>query len=211
VQDKTVDVGSCHAVLAEMVARFGALDLQRQGRNGPSGYLKRPAWFSDGGVARSACGLAGLLRLLADTPAQNLMRNYQFDQFQRWHPCSDADQGVRIVDINEASLQRQGQWPWSGSQLASLLDRLLLQGKRQPLAVFGPPSISHQQTPGREAQSAPLSDYLAAFEAMQRLEPQALEMFAQLAHAWPDDPLVRLHQGRLRAGESADQITLREK
>jgi adenylate cyclase len=74
--------------------------------------------------------IAGLLLLLAETPAQLLLRNYQFDQFQRWHPRSDADQAVRIVDVDEASLRRLGQWPWSRTQLAGLLDALRAAGAR---------------------------------------------------------------------------------
>lgn len=71
-----------------------------------------------------------VLLLLADGAALQLLRNYQFDQFQRWHPRSAAVQPVRIVDIDEASLQRLGQWPWSRSQLATLLDRLSAAGAR---------------------------------------------------------------------------------
>lgn len=67
---------------------------------------------------------ASLLLWLADTPAQQALRNYQFDQFQRWRPRAAPAQPVHIVDIDEASLERLGQWPWPRSRMATLLDRL---------------------------------------------------------------------------------------
>jgi adenylate cyclase len=89
--------------------------------------------------------------------------------------------------------------------------RVLLQGKRQALAVFEPLSTSGADAEEADAQRAPLPDYLLAFEAMQNQQAGALDLFAQLARAWPHDPLVRLHHGRLLSGEWGDHITLREK
>lgn len=53
-----------------------------------------------------------------------LLRNAVFDQYQRWSPRPSADTPVRIVDIDEDSLQRLGQWPWPRTRLAELVDRL---------------------------------------------------------------------------------------
>jgi adenylate cyclase len=66
----------------------------------------------------------GLLVLLADGRAVQTLRNKQFDQFQRWHPRAYEEVPVRIVDVDEASLERLGQWPWPHTRLAALLDRL---------------------------------------------------------------------------------------
>ncbi|RZL39354.1 MAG: adenylate/guanylate cyclase domain-containing protein [Rubrivivax sp.] len=56
-----------------------------------------------------------------DPPALRGLRNATFDQFQRWHPRPYADPPVRIVDIDDESLRRVGQWPWPRDQVARLL------------------------------------------------------------------------------------------
>jgi adenylate cyclase len=66
----------------------------------------------------------GLVLLVMDSSAQQALRNYQFDQFQRWHPRAYADVPVRVVDIDEESLAHLGQWPWPRTLLAELLDKL---------------------------------------------------------------------------------------
>jgi adenylate cyclase len=81
---------------------------------------------------------------------------------------------------------------------------LVLKGKSQALAVFEP--LTEGAVP-----RAPLDAYRAAFTAMQQQDPLALELFAQLAQAWPQDPLVQLHQRRLTAGERGDRIVMDEK
>jgi adenylate cyclase len=48
-----------------------------------------------------------------------------FDQYQGWKPRPYAfDQPVRIVAIDDESLNRLGQWPWSRDRLATLVDAL---------------------------------------------------------------------------------------
>lgn len=69
-----------------------------------------------------------LLLLVLDGSAQQALRNYQFDQFQRWHPRAYAEVPVRVVDIDEQSLARMGQWPWPRTRLADLLARLRAAG-----------------------------------------------------------------------------------
>lgn len=68
--------------------------------------------------------LAGLLLLVADPRPQQTLRMNLFDQYQRWQPRDHADVPVRIVDIDEASLARIGQWPWPRTRIAELLDKL---------------------------------------------------------------------------------------
>lgn len=67
------------------------------------------------------CGLA---LLLADPLPLQALRNALFDQYQRWHPRAYQPVPVRIVDIDEASLERLGQWPWPRTRLAELVDQL---------------------------------------------------------------------------------------
>lgn len=59
---------------------------------------------------------------------QATLRNNLFDQFQRWHPRHYVEVPVRIVDIDDASLERLGQWPWPRQRLAELVDRLQAAG-----------------------------------------------------------------------------------
>ena len=55
-------------------------------------------------------------------------RHTVFDQFQRWHPRTYQEAPVRIVDIDEESLRKYGQWPWPRSLIAELTRRLQAAG-----------------------------------------------------------------------------------
>ena len=60
-----------------------------------------------------------------DPPIFSALRGAGFDTLQILWPRSNANpQPVRIVDIDEASLQSLGQWPWPRSQIAKLVDQL---------------------------------------------------------------------------------------
>ena len=63
------------------------------------------------------------VHLLAPIPVLAL-RHAAFDQFQRWWPRPYVASPVRIVDIDEGSLERLGQWPWPRARLAELVERL---------------------------------------------------------------------------------------
>jgi adenylate cyclase len=82
--------------------------------------------------------------------------------------------------------------------------RLVLKGKSKALAVFEPVTED-------AVARAPLADYVAAYQAMAEEKPEALELFAQLATDWPQDPLVKLHQERLAAAERGDLIVMNAK
>jgi adenylate cyclase len=76
-----------------------------------------------------------LLLLIAAAVAQVLepwpvvtLRNAGFDAYQRRRPRSYQPAPVRIVDIDEESLARIGQWPWPRTRLAELVDRLRAKG-----------------------------------------------------------------------------------
>ena len=66
----------------------------------------------------------GLLLVLSDPLALQALRHQGFDQYQRWQPRAHEPVPVRIVDIDEASLQRLGQWPWARTRLAQIVQRL---------------------------------------------------------------------------------------
>ena len=52
------------------------------------------------------------------------LRHRAFDRLQIQNPRPYQDAGVRVVDLDEESLRRIGQWPWSRSVVADLVDRL---------------------------------------------------------------------------------------
>ena len=57
------------------------------------------------------------------------LRLIAFDSYQLLNPAEyDHELPVRLVDIDEDSLARVGQWPWSRITIADLLDRLTEQG-----------------------------------------------------------------------------------
>lgn len=90
-------------------------------------YKQAGAWLRQGALPL-LCALVVLLLMVADPQALQGLRHAQFDQFQRWQPRTSADAGVVVVDIDEASLRKLGQWPWPRSQVAALLDALDQQG-----------------------------------------------------------------------------------
>jgi adenylate cyclase len=53
-----------------------------------------------------------------------VLRNFVFDGYQRWQPRPESKSAVLVVDIDEESLKRLGQWPWPRAKLASLIDRI---------------------------------------------------------------------------------------
>lgn len=74
--------------------------------------------------------LAGaILVRLADPFFLQALRYIAFDSYQRLAPQTyDPAFPVRIVDIDEDSLDKVGQWPWPRTTIADLLKRLTEQG-----------------------------------------------------------------------------------
>ncbi len=74
--------------------------------------------------------LAGATALrIVDPFFVQALRLIAFDSYQKLSPQKyDPSLPVRIVDIDEESLSRVGQWPWSRTTIADLLGRLTEQG-----------------------------------------------------------------------------------
>lgn len=53
-----------------------------------------------------------------------ILRNTMFDQFQRLKPRVYRDVPVRIINIDDESLEHLGQWPWPRTRMAELINRL---------------------------------------------------------------------------------------
>lgn len=67
--------------------------------------------------------LCAALRI-ADPYDLRLVRELAFDAFQRALPRPYRAVPVRVIDIDEASLAKIGQWPWPRNTLSRLVDRL---------------------------------------------------------------------------------------
>ena len=63
------------------------------------------------------------LRYIDPGPVE-AMRLATFDEYQRIKPAQWQDAGVRIVDLDDESLTRIGQWPWPRTKVAELLLKL---------------------------------------------------------------------------------------
>ena len=69
--------------------------------------------------------LATILALrLGDPQALNLVRMAIFDGYQRLSPRPSVPAPVRVVDIDNESLERIGQWPWPRVILARMVGKL---------------------------------------------------------------------------------------
>ncbi len=68
-----------------------------------------------------------VLRAADPAPVRNL-RNAYFDYLQQLAPRPYTPMPVLIVDLDEASLARLGQWPWPRDRLAMMVDRLTEMG-----------------------------------------------------------------------------------
>ena len=73
--------------------------------------------------------VAALALRVWDPNAVARLRSLVFDSYQRVSPRAyDPSLPVRIVDIDEESLKRVGQWPWPRTVLADLVDKLAAGG-----------------------------------------------------------------------------------
>ena len=67
--------------------------------------------------------IGAVLMAFDPRPMQGL-RNSLFDQYQRWQQRSYVEVPVRIIDIDEESLKRIGQWPWPRTRVAEMIGTL---------------------------------------------------------------------------------------
>ncbi len=69
--------------------------------------------------------LVGAVAARLDEPRLVLtLRDAMFDTYQRLRPREYKPAPVRIIDIDDASLARFGQWPWPRTRLAEMVERL---------------------------------------------------------------------------------------
>lgn len=95
-----------------------------------------PRWL----VPLLVLGLALALRIAEPQTVQELQLRV-FDSFQRLSPRPYGEAPVRIVDIDDVTLERIGQWPWPRTLVAKLVDDLFSLGAAVVVfdAVFAEP------------------------------------------------------------------------
>ena len=76
-------------------------------------------WWATLGLA-----IVVALHLLGGLPFQSAMRMLSFDLYQTLVPRPRAETPVTIVDIDEASQEKFGRWPWPRNLTARMLDRI---------------------------------------------------------------------------------------
>ena len=146
------------------------------------------------------------LRIWDPSPVARL-RSLVFDAYQRVSPRAfDPALPVRIVDIDEESLKRVGQWPWPRTVLAELVDKL---GENGAAAigfdmVFPEPD---RMSPANALRFWPNSEALAGLRAGDReasLERPGLRRGDRQGAGG-----ARLHRRAARQHRSRDQGRLR--
>ena len=149
-------------------------------------FLGQKRWRNGAHVGLLGIGrIVGLLTVAAfvalrvwDPALLGMVRSKIFDAYQRAYPRTIADDPVTIVDIDERSLQALGQWPWSRSVLASLVDRLAAGGA---VAigfdiVFAEPD---RLSPRRVAERVADADLRARLQALPDSDAQFAEAVAR--------------------------------
>lgn len=145
-------------------------------------------------------GVFGLLIVLAlvglraaDPYPVQVLRDLSFDIYQRLKPREmPRDAPVRVIDVDEASLARLGQWPWPRDRLALLVDRLTEMGAAAvvfDMLFVEPDRMSPQALAGLVAgiDATTLPDYDAQFATALGSSPSILGI-SRLA----DGPAVRV-------------------
>jgi len=129
---------------------------------------------------------ATALRVADPVPIQEV-RNLVFDNYQRMQPrVYDKELPVRIADIDEKSLAKFGQWPWSRSVLSKLVDRL---GELGAAVVVFDVLLAEPDRVSPQAMAETLPDDPAFAEVRRRLS-QLPDPDSQLANSSAKVPTV---------------------
>ena len=105
------------------------------------------------------------------------LQNYSFDTFQRILPRNVyAEDPVIIIDIDDSSLSRIGQWPWSRNQLALLTNQAYSAAALGFDVVFAEPDRTNPQNLiASYPENAVLKKELSALPNNDNLFAQAIE------------------------------------
>ncbi|WP_142235801.1 CHASE2 domain-containing protein [Allostella humosa] len=120
------------------------------------------------GLVQAAVAAAILIALslvrAGDPVVLESLRLAGFDQLQRWYPREAEPVPVRVVDVDEASLSRIGQWPWPRSVLADLSTRLTEAGAAVVVfdMLFAEPDRGERGADGATASDRRFAEALSA-------------------------------------------------
>ena len=137
-------------------------------------------------IATAGPGLTMALLLLIlhifQPPFVDSISNLVFDTYQRAYPRPYEDAGVRVVDIDDESIRRLGQWPWPRTDAVRLTDALTNAGAAAIAfdVVFSEPD---RTSPAR------------AVEIL-RQNPEARGDYAEIAAMTDHDELLGQAMGR---------------
>lgn len=125
------------------------------------------------------CGVAGRV---ADLAPVRTLSSLVFDTYQWIAPRPYTDAPVRIVDLDDETLARLGQWPWPRTMLVRLVERLDELGAAAIAfdIVFAEPD---RTSPGRVAALWPVSTELNALREKLSGLPDHDRLFAQSMEA----------------------------
>ena len=119
-------------------------------------------------------------------PFRTNLENLVFDQYQRWKPRPyEFEQPVRIVDIDDASIERIGRWPWPRETMASIVDTL---AKANAVAVGFDVLFSEKDQPSEDQKACAQATVHSADQA-ERCQERA-DGDVAFAHAISGLPVV---------------------
>ena len=180
-------------LLAERDARPSRAERRQQGPWHRRAW-KRIRQRRHGALAITLFTLIALLHASGWWP-QPLLQQFEnalYDLRLRLTTPGTLDERVVIIDVDERSLARLGQWPWRRDQLARLVDEL---SQRQQVAalgldvVFAEPDSSSLLTPLRELAQGDLAGN-PEFGAWVRRQGAQLDHDGRLAEALARAPAV---------------------
>jgi adenylate cyclase len=119
---------------------------------------------------------------LFQPPVVGQISNLVFDSYQRAYPRPYEDAAVRVVDIDDETIRRLGQWPWPRTDVARLTDALTEAGAAAIAfdIVYSEPD---RTSPARAAE-------------ILRANPEARGDYAEIAALTDHDELLGQAMGR---------------
>ncbi|MGB5484838.1 CHASE2 domain-containing protein, partial [Parasphingorhabdus sp.] len=104
-----------------------------------------------------------------------------FDSYQNAAPRAYQDAGVRIIDIDEESVERLGQWPWSRTEIARLTQKLSDAGAAAiafDIVFSEPDRTSPQQIAARLAKQEGNADLVGSLSGLPDNDDVLADSFA---------------------------------
>lgn len=146
--------------------------------------LLNAAWLSEGRTAADLRRLHDSPILAAMAAPFSALRQMLFDGYLRTFPRERLAQPVSVIEIDESSLRRLGQWPWPRTRLADLVDAI---ATAKPAAVGLDVYMPEADQTSPERVAANLAD---RHPALARALNQLPSHDARLARALQQAPTV---------------------